>query len=412
MNFVEAFRVALTALFSNRLRSILTMLGIIIGVAAVVALVSLGQSFQNYVTGQFTSIGSNLMFIVPSRPSGPGSKLLKIKPLTMADATAIANPLNVPGLAAVAPSYNVATDLTANGHSISMSITGVTTSWQSVLSWQMADGRFIDDTDNNTSSAVVVIGSTVANKLFGTGADVVGQSVRINNIPFRIVGLFKTKGGLGNQDQIAVVPLTTAQTRLGDAQARATNGGYTVSVIYAQSISKDTTQVAKTAITNLLSQRHNVQYQGNEDFQIVTLDQILNTLGNVTGLITIFLAVVAGISLVVGGIGVMNIMLVSVTERTREIGLRKAIGARRRDLMAQFLIESVVLTVTGGLIGVAFGGGIAFLASQAIPSLSMSVGLPAIILATGVSTAIGVFFGLYPATRAAALSPIEALRYE
>ncbi len=268
MNFVEAFRVALTALFSNRLRSILTMLGIIIGVAAVVALVSLGQSFQNYVTGQFTSIGSNLMFIVPSRPSGPGSKLLKIKPLTMADATAIANPLNVPGLAAVAPSYNVAVDISANGHSISMSITGVTTSWQSVLSWQMADGRFIDDTDNNTSSAVVVIGSTVANKLFGTGADVVGQSVRINNIPFRIVGLFKTKGGLGNQDQIAVVPLTTAQTRLGDAQARATNGGYTVSVIYAQSISKDTTQVAKTAITNLLSQRHNVQYQGNEDFQI------------------------------------------------------------------------------------------------------------------------------------------------
>src|SRR5690349_15583844 len=183
MNFLEAFRVALVALFSNRLRSVLTMLGIIIGVTAVVALVSLGQSFQSYVTGQFASIGSNLMFIIPTRPSGTNAKLLKPKPLTMADATAIANPLNVPGLTAVAPIYNVAEDITANGKSISMSISGVTPAWATILSWQIQDGRFIDDTDNNTSAANVVIGSIVADKLFGAGADVVGQLVRINNIP-------------------------------------------------------------------------------------------------------------------------------------------------------------------------------------------------------------------------------------
>jgi putative ABC transport system permease protein len=411
MNIFESFRVAASALLSNRLRSILTMLGIIIGVAAVVALVSLGQSFQSYVTGRFASLGSNLMFISQARPTGTNAKLIKVKPLTMDDAAAIANPLNVPGLAAVAPTYNVGGNVVVNGKNLRMEVTGATTPWADVRVWDIANGRFIDDADTSSNAAVAVVGQTVVTKLFA-GNDPVGQSVRINGIPFDVIGVFASKGGGAGQDQVIVVPITTAQKRLGDATARTADGSYQVNVIYVQAASEEAIAPAKDAITTLLDARHDVQYQGDEDFQVSSLDQILSTLDNVTNLVTAFLAVVAGISLVVGGIGVMNIMLVSVTERTREIGLRKAIGARRRDLMMQFLIESVALTLSGGLIGVALGALIAYITGQVVTSLKLQVGLPAVLMAVGVSTAIGIFFGLYPATRAAALSPIEALRYE
>jgi len=220
MNIVESLRVAFGALLSNRLRSILTMLGIIIGVSAVVTLVTLGQGFQDYITGTFQSIGSNLLFIIATRPNGPNAKLIKAKPLTMDDVQAIGNPVNVPGIAAVVPSYIVGTTIVANGNSVSLAITGTTANWEDVRDWHAADGRFIDDTDVNTTARVAVLGTGVRKKLFGTGGDVVGQTIRINDIPFTVIGVLTEKGGPGPQDEILVMPITTGLTRLGAAPGR------------------------------------------------------------------------------------------------------------------------------------------------------------------------------------------------
>jgi putative ABC transport system permease protein len=415
MNILEAFRLALTGLLSNRLRSILTMLGIIIGVSAVIALVSFGQGIQNYIVNTFQSLGSNLMFVLPMTPSGPNAKTIKAKPLTMDDAKAIANPLEVSGVAAVAPIYSIYATVVVNKNSMVLQVGGSTPEWQVAREWYPSQGRFIEDGDVSTSAHVVVLGSSAVKKLFDPGDEPVGQDVRINNIPFRVIGVLETKGGgggLADPDQIAIVPITTALTRLGDARARTSSGAYAVSAIVVKTISDKDTTPTKKAIERLLLDRHNVEYRGDEDFQVITSDQILSIFGNITGLLTAFLSLIAGISLIVGGIGVMNIMLVSVTERTREIGLRKAVGARYLDLMLQFLIESVMLSVIGGMIGILLGALVAFVATRAIPSLSLSLTLPAVLLATGVSTAIGIFFGIYPASRAASMNPIEALRYE
>src|SRR5664279_414435 len=274
MNALESFRVAFGALLSNRLRSILTMLGIIIGVSAVVALVTLGQGFQDYVASTFQGIGSNLLFIIAQTPNGTNAKLIKAKPLTIDDVQAIGNPLNVPGLSAVVPSYNVGTSIVANGNSDNLAITATTANWEAVRDWHLSDGRFLDDTDVNTTARVAVLGTTVVKKLFGAGADVVGQSIRINDIPFNVIGVLTEKGGLGPQDEIVVIPITTGLTRLGDASARTSSGAYEVTAIFAQALSKDRTQEVKTGIENLLAERHKVQFQGDEDFIVVTQDQV------------------------------------------------------------------------------------------------------------------------------------------
>lgn len=415
MRILESLRVALTALGANRLRSILTMLGIVIGVAAVLALVSFGQGFQNFVNNAFQSLGSNLVVIFPSAPGGPNARLIKAKPLTLDDAQAIANPFNVSGVAAVAPVYNVNARVVNDGNSLMLQVNGVTVPWQQVRDWPVSEGRFIENSDLTTSAHVAVLGAATAQKLFDQGLDPVGQSVRINNIPFEVIGILVEKGGgagSGNVDQVVLVPLTTAQKQLADSTARTASGSYTASMIFARAASTADMQPVSNQVRQLLSQRHKVQYAGEEDFQVISAEQILLALNSITGLLTVFLGLIAGISLLVGGIGVMNIMLVSVTERTREIGLRKAVGARYSDLMLQFLIESIALSVGGGLLGIGLGASMAFLAGQLVPQLSITLTLPSILLATGVSTAIGLFFGLYPASRAASLNPIEALRYE
>ncbi len=411
MSVFESIRIAFGGLLSNRLRSILTMLGIIIGVGAVIALVSFGQGVEKFVRQTFQSLGSNLLFVFSVAPAAGNTG--DAQPLTMDDAEAIANPLFAPSVARTAPQYNVFSIITVGRKNTTMTVAGVTPAFQDLRQWYPVTGRFVDETDQLTAARVAVLGKTVITNLFGENADPLGQTIRINNIPFRVVGVMTERGGSsfgGDEDNALFVPITTAQTRL--TQARIVRGSYVISVIYAQSVSEERMAGAKREIERLLAERRNIEFRDEEDFQVITQDQILSVVGNITGLLTVFLGLIAGISLLVGGIGIMNIMLVTVTERTREIGLRKAVGARNSDILLQFLIESVTLSVTGGAFGILLGAAGAFIGGQLVPQLSLNVTPGAILLATGVSTGIGVFFGLYPARRAARLNPIDALRYE
>ncbi len=408
----ESLRVALSGLLVNRLRSILTMLGIVIGVAAVLALTSFGQGFQHYVTGQFQSLGANLLTIFEGAPFGAEANVIKTRPLTVGDAEALADLANVSGVAAVAPVYSVSATVVYGGNSLSMQVTGVTTAWQTARDWNVSTGRFIDETDLSNAGRVVVLGATTVKKLFTDGSNPAGQQIRINDVPFEVIGVLASKGGFGNADQVLIAPLTTVQIRLPGDSIRTTSGEYTLSSIYVKAVSEQALPKVQAQIEQVLLQRHHIQNTSNEDFRILSQEQILTSVNNTTSLITLFLGVIAGISLLVGGIGVMNIMLVSVTERTREIGLRKAVGARYLDLITQFLIESVVLSVGGGLVGILAGILVTTIAGKVVSSLTFTITAPAVLLATGVSTAIGIFFGLYPASCAASLSPIEALRYE
>jgi putative ABC transport system permease protein len=410
MTIFESIRLALSSLVSNRLRAFLTMFGIVIGVGAVIALVSFGQGVERYVRQSFQSLGSNLLIAFTSTPQGGNAA--DIKPMTMADADAMGNPLYVPSLVHVAPEYAVFAIIVAGHNDAAISVSGVTPTFQDVRQWYPSEGRFIDETDLTTAARVATLGKTIVKNLFGEDVDPVGQTIRINNIPFKVIGVMEERGGgpFGDADEVIFIPITTAQTRL--AQARTTDGSYLVSVIYAQAISEERITTAQREMEVLLSERHNIEFRDEEDFQVVTQDQVLSVVGNVLGLLTVFLGLIAGISLVVGGIGIMNIMLVSVTERTREIGLRKAVGARYQDILLQFLIESIVMSIIGGTIGIVLGVVVAYIAGKFVPELTLVVTPNAVLLATGVSTGIGVFFGAYPASRAAALSPIEALRYE
>ncbi|NLG48829.1 MAG: FtsX-like permease family protein [Chloroflexi bacterium] len=415
MNVTEGIRMAMRSLAANKMRAGLTMLGIIIGTGAVIALLSVGQGAQAAITEQIEGIGSNLIFVFAGRleQSMGQTQIRTAQPLTRQDANAIMEPGRADHVAAVAPEVNRSGNLTYNGANITTNVIGTTPEYEYVRNFRPAIGQFFTASDESAAARVVVLGSQAAEVLFGDPQLAVGESVRINRVPFTVVGVLESKGGQGfaggSQDNIAIVPLTTAQRRLYSGRF-ASSSGERVDLINISAIDDKSVEAAINEITWVLRERHDIEFD-EDDFTVASQEDILGVLGQITSILTIFLGAIAGISLLVGGIGIMNIMLVSVTERTREIGIRKAVGAKRRDILGQFLIESVALSVFGGAIGIAFGWGI----SRIINTLGVFttvVSPQAVLLAVGFSIAVGLFFGIYPANRASNLNPIQALRYE
>jgi putative ABC transport system permease protein len=413
MNILQTLIIALKSLSGNKLRSALTVLGIVIGVAAVIAMLGIGRGAQASITANITSTGTNLLFVRPGAAStgGVAQAAGSAASLTLADATALEG---ANGVLAVAPEADGRAQVVYQGLNANSRVVGATAAYLAVRNLALANGDFISAANVSGRASVVVLGSNVASSLFGDPTGGVGNVIKVNGQPFKVVGVLVAQGGtgFGSQDDQIIVPITTAQTRL--LGARRQGASTSVDTINVQVVDAKSIQTATSAIGDILRQRHKV-LAGAEDFTVQSQADLLTTLTSVTNTLTVFLGGIAGISLVVGGIGVMNIMLVSVTERTREIGIRKAIGARRRDILTQFLLESAGLSLLGGVIGIALGWGIA--ASIGTVQLGGSsvkplVGLDSIVLATTFSAAIGLFFGIYPAMRASSLRPVEPLRYE
>ena len=404
---------ALENLSANKLRSMLTVLGIVIGVAAVIAMLSIGRGAEASITSRIESMGTNLVYVTPGSTSQSGvrSAVGSAGTLTLDDAEALAS---LPDVVAIASVTDSMAQLVYQGQNTRTRLMGVTPGYETVSSLTLADGVFISEANQSGRSLVVVLGSSVAETLFGTTSGVVGQKVRLNGQPYKVIGVLESKGGTGfmNQDDQVFIPLSTALYRLvGGARFR---GSSVISQITIKASSVDAVDQVVNDVTLTMRELHET-VEGADDFTVTSQEATLDAATQVTDTLTIFLGGIAGISLMVGGIGIMNIMLTTVTERTHEIGLRKAIGARRQDILLQFLVESMVLSLIGGLIGAVFGWGIAQMMGQVQISgstITPVVGLDSVLLATLFSMAIGLFFGIYPATRASRLQPVEALRYE
>jgi putative ABC transport system permease protein len=416
MQIWESVRISLRALTVNKMRSILTMLGIIIGVGAVIALLSVGQGFEQYITQQFQSLGTNLLFVFAGQleSSGPGSarsSQQRIQPLTMGDASALADPFLVPDVVAVAPEYSRSATVVRGKLDRSASVSGVTPEYQSVRNFNPVLGEFIAQEHVNGRSRVAVLGATVAEEFFEPDEYPIGQTIKLNDVPFKVIGVLEEKGGggFGDEDNVVMIPISTAQTRLYNAGS--VRGDLIISVIFVQVAAQDKMGAVADRIAEVLRERHRISFKDDDDFTVINQSDLIQVFGDFTAVFTLVLGAIAGISLVVGGIGIMNIMLVSVTERTREIGIRKAVGAKRRDILLQFLIEAMVMSLIGGFVGIVLG----YTASTVlgnVADLTTLVTPGAVLLATSFSAAVGLFFGIYPATRAARLNPIDALRYE
>jgi putative ABC transport system permease protein len=395
----------LLALTSNKVRSTLTILGIVVGIASVILMVSIGQGSQSAITKSIESAGSNLLMVSPGggnfRPGEGGGGGARAT-LSETDVNAIKD---LPGIAAIAPDATGQYTVATAGASTSLRITGVTAAYPTVKSIETSAGSFFSEEDVNATSKVAVIGPTVVTDLFADGTEPLGQEIRINGLNFTIIGVTKSKGasGFSNADEVVYIPMTTLQRYL--------TGNTDISTINIQAANTDVMSTLQTAISDALIVSRKVKDPTSPDFRVLSQADILTTASTITGTFTVLLASIAGISLVVGGIGIMNMMLTTVTERTREIGLRKAIGARPGDITSQFLAEAVTLTVLGGVFGVALGWGTSALVT-ATGLLTTEVSLQAVLLAFGVCAAIGIVFGYYPAKRASKLDPIEALRYQ
>ena len=407
MTTFDILQETFTALSANKVRSGLTMLGIIIGISSVIAMVAIGQGAQGSIQASIQSIGSNLILVTPGAQRGAGIQVSagrgSARTLTQGDADEIAK--EVTSAQAVAPEISGRYQVTSKGKNTNTSVVGTVAAYPTVRNIEVSDGSFITDQNLKSLSKVAVLGPTTRDDLFGVDSNPIGETIRIKNIVFKVIGVTKAKGGtgFGSQDDMIFIPLTSAQRFLaGDSYVT------TISVKAADASSMTTIQ---QQITDLLLTRHNISDPTQADFSTLNQADIVATASSVTSTFTILLAAVAGISLIVGGIGIMNMMLTTVTERTKEIGLRKAIGAQKRDINRQFLTEAVMLTFFGGLIGVILGWSISYTVTY-FGILQTQVSLSSVLLAFGVSAAIGIIFGYYPARRAASLNPIEALRYE
>jgi putative ABC transport system permease protein len=410
MTISDLLQETYTAISANKARSGLTILGIVIGISSVIAMISIGQGAQGTIQSRIQSIGSNLVMIMPGVQRGVGTQVSSgrgsARTLTQEDADAIVEKITL--AQAVAPELSSRYQITAKGKNTNTSVDGVTPDYITVRNIEIDEGSFITEQNVRSMSRVAVLGPSARDDLFGEDAEnssVIGQKIRISSMEFKVVGVTKEKGGtgFGSQDDMIFIPLTSAQRFLA--------GDNYVTTINVQAIDSGSMSEIQAQITELLLQRHNIISADLADFSIMNQADIIATASSVTQTFTILLAAIAGISLLVGGIGIMNMMLTTVTERTKEIGLRKAIGAKKKDINLQFLTEAVMLTFTGGLIGVALGWMISYLLTF-FGIIQTSVSMFSVILAFGVAAAIGIVFGYYPARRAAGLNPIDALRYE
>ena len=396
--------IALNGLRANKLRSLLTMLGIVIGVAAVIVMIAVGQGAQANITSRIESMGSNLLMVLPQASQGAvrgaGGN---VNTLTREDAVAIAG---LPYVAGVAPEISGNATLQYESQTWTAQVSGTTPELQQIKDWKPEAGSFLSEVDINGNAPVAVIGRTVADNLFSPGVSPIGKSISLNKLSFTVIGVLSSQGasmGGQEQDNIVYVPISTAQIRIF--------GVSNVRMINVQAKDSQSMGFIQEAITNLLNERHRIPAGGNSDFNVRNMEAVLATAEDMTRIMTLLLASVAGVSLLVGGIGIMNIMLVSVTERTREIGIRMAVGASRGVIMSQFLVEAVTLCLLGGIIGIALG----FLGSWLVSLLAgwpSVVSFYSVLLAAGFSAAVGIFFGYYPARKAAGLNPIDALRFE
>ncbi|MFN2223816.1 MAG: ABC transporter permease, partial [Candidatus Promineifilaceae bacterium] len=389
MNISENIRIAILGLSANKLRAALTMLGIMIGVAAVITLMAIGDGVNRYVTDQFIGLGTNLVFVVPNEDP------FRSEPsLTMSDAETLADSALVPGVVAVAPLYNRNIEVTYGGEADTVPVQASTPDYAQIRGYEMDRGRFFNDADYNGRSRVVVLGADTVDNLYPDDVDPLETDVKIQGINFRVIGVLEGEGGgiFGSRDNLIILPLTTAQERLFSARSQRT-GKLLVDTILLQAVSSEAVQDIVIDASNVLRQNHSITFRDEDDFAVLTQEDFLDSFGQVIGVLTLFLGAIAGISLLVGGIGIMNIMLVTVTERTREIGLRKAVGAKRVDILSQFLTEAIILSVVGGLLGILMGFLGATAIQFAVPDLDTSITLGAVSLAVGFSVAVGLFFG-------------------